>query len=198
VKIKIYVEGGGNNNNLRTQCRRGFSEFLRKAGMVGHMPRVVACGSRTDAYRDFCTAIQSIGQDDFIVLLVDSEAAVNSPVWDHLQHRDGWPRPAGASDQQAHLMVQCMEAWFLADCETLQEYYGAGFRDAALPGNPDIERVDKTDLQNGLKNATRRTQKGEYNKGRHSFDLLARINPDVVISASPHARLFIIALRDNV
>ncbi|MDR0720595.1 MAG: hypothetical protein LBF78_13230, partial [Treponema sp.] len=55
--VKIYVEGGGDTHTLRTACRRGFSGFLEKAGLKGYMPRIVACGSRNNAYADFCTAM---------------------------------------------------------------------------------------------------------------------------------------------
>ena len=34
----------------------------------------------------------------------------------------------GATDEQAHLMVQCMEAWFLADRETLAAVFGRGLK----------------------------------------------------------------------
>jgi uncharacterized protein YhjY with autotransporter beta-barrel domain len=30
------VEGGGNAKPLKTACRNGFSEFLKKSGTVGH------------------------------------------------------------------------------------------------------------------------------------------------------------------
>ena len=49
VELHLYVEGGGDSKVLRTACRRGFSEFLAKAGLQGHMPRIVACGGRSQA-----------------------------------------------------------------------------------------------------------------------------------------------------
>ena len=56
------------------------------------MPRVVACGSRQRAYDQFCAAIDEAETGNFIVLLVDSEAAVaasDSP-WEHLKKCDKW------------------------------------------------------------------------------------------------------------
>ena len=47
--MRLYVEGGGDSSTLKTACRAGFSEFLRKAGLRGYLPRIVACGSRTNA-----------------------------------------------------------------------------------------------------------------------------------------------------
>ena len=40
------------------------------------MPAIVACGSRNDAFESYCTALASAGQNDFPLLLVDSEVAV--------------------------------------------------------------------------------------------------------------------------
>ncbi len=52
MSIKIYVEGGGDTNALKTKCRQGFSEFFRKAGLEGRMPRVVSSGGRQAAFKD--------------------------------------------------------------------------------------------------------------------------------------------------
>lgn len=194
MNLKVYVEGGGDTNALRTRCREGFSEFFRKAGLEGRMPRIVASGGRQQAFDDFCTALKKAGANDFIVLLVDAEAPVvteNGP-WNHLHDRDAWERPAAAGDENAYLMVQCMEAWFLADKDTLAEFFGNGFNRGALPARAEVEDVAKLDLMNRLKAATRHCgKKGEYGKGRHSFEILARINPARVAGASPHARRLI-------
>jgi hypothetical protein len=148
----------------------------------------VACGSRNDAYDSYCTAIAGAGQNDFPVLLVDSEAAVAQEPWNHLKTRDDWDRPADADDEHAQLMVQCMEAWFLADRELLARFYGHGFTENALPGNRDIEQVPKQDVFRALKMATRQSKtKGEYGKGDHSFEILGQLDPNKVRTASGHA-----------
>jgi hypothetical protein len=192
VTVKIYVEGGGDHNKaLETDCRRGFSEFFEKAGLRGRMPGVVRCGGRQQAYERFRSAHGQPKRDDEIpILLVDSEGTVvESSPWDHVGRRpgDGWERPQGASDDQIHLMVQAMEAWFHADRATLQAYYGQGFRTAALSQRPDIEDIPKADLFGGLQRATRDCQKGEYSKGEHSFQILARTDPARVRMSSPFA-----------
>ena len=33
MTLELFVEGGGDTNKLRTDCRRGFNEFLRSAGI---------------------------------------------------------------------------------------------------------------------------------------------------------------------
>ncbi|MGA3041881.1 MAG: DUF4276 family protein [Bryobacteraceae bacterium] len=191
MTVKVYVEGGGDHNKaLETQCRRGFPEFFKKAGLEGRMPRVVRCGGRQQAYEKFRTSHENAGGIDFPILLVDSEAPVDgSSSWEHVRLRPGdqWSRPQEASDDQIHLMVQAMEAWFHADKDALQEYFGRGFRVAALSQRPDIESIAKADLFAGLLRATKDCPTGEYSKGEHSFQILARIDPARVRAASPFA-----------
>lgn len=129
--MKLYVEGGGQTNDLRTACRRGFRTFLENAGLVGRMPRIVACGSRDDAFESFCSAVK---QGEPAMLLVDSEAPVSSQdPWQHLHSRDQWTPPAGTDPGLCHLMVECMESWFLTDRRALISYFGADFNENALP-----------------------------------------------------------------
>jgi hypothetical protein len=92
----------------------------------------------------------------------------------------------------AFLMVQAMEAWFLADREVLAAFYGDGFLANSLPGSPrEIESVPKGDLEPALKHASGPTKtKGPYQKVKHGFALLALINPSKVENASPHAASF--------
>lgn len=199
MKVKIYVEGGGDGRDLRTRCRMGFSSFLEKANLAGRMPRIIACGSRESAFNKFRTAFEARKAEEFVVLLVDSEDPVadGAGPWQHLAGRDSWNRPHAAADEHAHLMVQCMEAWFLADTDSLAEYFGRDFNLNALPRRREIEEVAKGDVLEGLRNATRRCRKGEYGKGRHSFDILEQIDPAKVHAASPHAKRLINTVREK-
>ena len=204
--MRLYVEGGGDSSTLKTACRAGFSEFLRKAGLRGYLPRIVACGSRTNAFDSFCTAVAA-GEE--ALLLVDSESAVGADCqrggaeewrpWRHLRDRQGdqWERPPRAREQDCHLMVQCMEAWFLADRETLRAFFGPGLNLKALPvaQNP-LETMAKERIYEALADATRNcTTKAQYGKGEHSFKLLRLIAPDKVMAASPWARRFVEVVR---
>ena len=177
MKVKVYVEGGGDGKSLQARCRGGFRLFFEKANLAGRMPKVIACGGRESAFDRFCTALRSRKAEEFIVLLVDSEDPVagGSGPWLHLRTRDGWERPEEATDENAHLMVQCMESWFLADKDRLVAYFGQGFSRNALPGRREIEEVAKGDVLEGLKRATSQCKKGEYGKGRHSFEILEQI-----------------------
>lgn len=210
--VKLYVEGGGDSQLLKTACRQGFSEFLGKAGLAGRMPRVVAGGSRNSAYDMFCTSIKA---GEPALLLVDSEEAIKPEFqtgnaalaadraqwqpWGHLKQRvgDGWRMPAGSEDAQCHLMVQCMESWLLADREVLSSFFGQGFKPAALPAvSRPLEGLDKPLLYQALAQATADCKtKAAYGKGDHSFKLLALIDPAKVFRASPWAQRFIETLQ---
>ena len=162
----LYVEGGGDHNkSLATQCRKAFAEFFQKAGILKR-PRVVACGGRSQAIDRFNGAIKS-GEGP--LLLIDSEG----------------PAPAIA-EANTYYMVQAMEAWFHADRTVLHRYYGQHFRESALSSRPNVEKIPKDDLFEGLKRATKDCKKGEYSKGQHSFEILARIDPSAVRTSSPH------------
>ena len=194
----LYVEGGGDRKDSRTKCRRAFRGFLLNAGLEGRLPRIFASGSRQQAYDAFRHALGAARGDDLAVLLVDSEGPVgiDGRPWRHLKDRDGWDKPAGADDDHVHLMVQCMEAWFLADRAALARYFGDGFNENSLPRLAAVEEVSKHDLVRGLNAATRNSRtKGAYRKGRDSFALLADLDPDKVADASPHAKRFLEALR---
>lgn len=188
-KVKIYIEGGGDQASLKTKCRKAFSKFFEKAGFKGKMPGVIACGSRNEAYSDFCTAVKISDKTGTIpFLLVDSEELlapeIDNHPWHHLEERDGWQKPAGIEEHQTHMMVQCMEAWFLADKKAVETYFGSGFNINHLPQNSNIEAINKKDLLDGLNRAARNTKKEGYSKSRHSFDILESLDASLVIKHS--------------
>ena len=102
---------------------------------------------------------------------------------------------SGASDESAHLMVQMMESWFLADRDCLARYFGNGFNANALPApQKAIEDISKEDLERALDESPRQSSKRRYAKGRDSFALLGQIDAAKVIVASPHARRLVEAM----
>ena len=193
VSATVYVEGGGDSKALKTACRKGFGKFVEKAGAAGAMPRIVACGSRGDAYQSFRTGhTHATGS---VLLLVDAEGPVTAAgTWQHLENSDGWDRPDAAVDGQCHLMVHVMESWFLADADALEAFYGQGFRRHALPPNPMLEDISKQRVLDGLDQAALDTKKRGYNKSAHGFEILERLAPSKVRDASPFAGLFIDAV----
>ena len=84
-----------------------------------------------------------------------------------------------------------MESWFLADRKALGEFYGPGYQENALSPNQPVEQVAKQDVLDGLVQATRSTKKGRYDKGAHSYEILAKLDPEKVKNASPYANRFI-------
>jgi hypothetical protein len=218
VKVKVFVEGGG-VKSLRTDCRAAFKIFLKKSGLAEHMLKIIASGSRSNAYNDYCKALDN-GED--AVLLIDSEGPVVSPKnndsydatdpktwrpWHHLkQHKDSkgqlidnWDKPQNARDEDCHLMVQFMESWFLTDIEALKDYYGNGFNERSFSEQTkNIENIAKAKVEDLLRKATANTKKGQYSKGKHSFEILKRIDPHKVMRQSPWAKRFVTLLSDRM
>jgi len=195
--MKLYVEGGGDSEALHSRCREGFRGFLEKAGFGGRMPRIVACGGRRSAYDRFKTSCES---GDTSLLLIDSEdrVSVQSP-WTHLANRsgDGFEKPQNATDDHCHLMVVCMESWFIADKDALSRFFGQGFNASALPQNTSIEAISKDDIYAGMQRASSHCKtKAPYGKGEHSFKILLLLAPDKVRNASPWANRFFEKLDD--
>jgi len=194
VKVKLYVEGGGDGKELRIACRRGFHELCGKAGF---RLRPVACGSRNDAFDRFKTAL-SVEDDYYPMLLVDSEAEVcdiGRP-WSHLAKQDGWKKPRRAKDNQAQLMVQCMETWCVADRKALRGFFGQKLQEGALPPLDGLERRSKDDVQRKLNHATRKCGDDRmYKKGKRSFELIATLDPSVLEEHLPHFKRLCETLR---
>lgn len=190
-EVRIYVEGGGNTKLSWRKIREGLSAFLNPlrelALQHGAELRIVPCGSRNDTFEEFRLALKN-WPDIFNVLLVDSENQVLLTPREHLRQQDHWNFPAGTEDQ-CHLMVRTIEAWLVADPETLASYYGQGFRRNALPKHEDIEAVSKEQLYQSLDRATAGTQKGRYAKIQHCADLLGRLNRDRVRQRAAHCEL---------
>ena len=198
--VFLYIEGGGDRAALHDELRYGFAQFFSKAGCRGTMPRIVACGGRAQAFDRFQTACANGKR---AILLVDSETLVNATCespWEHFQTREGDERlvkPQRVSDDDAHLMVCCMESWFLADRDALTTYFGHGFNENALPHeNNQIESIPKERVLGELARATKNSRKGQYDKGRDSFTLIGLIDPQKIEEKSPWAERLLKKLRD--
>lgn len=193
MEIRIYVEGGGDSSNQKSKLRMGFSNFFQTLINQARSRRIkwnlIPSGSRNNAYRNFINALTD-HPDACNLLLVDSEAPVTQQPWQHLQSRDNWDSQ-GLDDRQCHLMVQAMEAWFIADIDALSQFYGQGFQVNSIPRTSNIENIPKDSLEPSLNAATRNTTKGEYQKIEHGWKLLGLINVQRVRTASVHCdRLF--------
>ncbi|HVJ62123.1 MAG TPA: DUF4276 family protein [Tahibacter sp.] len=66
-------------------------------------------------------------------------------------------------------------------------YFGKGFAAQHLPGTADaVEAIAKGSVKSGLKRATSPSHKGDYDKGRHSADLLQSVDPATLRRCAPH------------
>jgi len=194
LKVKIYVEGGGNDNSrLCAELRRGFQSLFIKAGFEGKLPSVIASGGRAEAFHDFEIAIKKVKKDEVILLLVDSEDAIAaSTKWEHVKNRtgDNWDKPITADEDNLFFMVECMESWFLADKDALKNFYGKDFHENSLPNNTNLESVKKKKIYTALEKATKKTIKGTYGKGDHSFKILGMLDADKVKNHGKYAAEF--------
>lgn len=191
----LYIEGGGDGRSPGARFREGWKGFFKGAGLADRV-KIVRGGGRARTFHRFATAVASGWYKGIPLLLVDSEGPVASgaSVWEHLHTSDGWTRPDIAGADQAFLMVQIMETWFLADRDALRRYFGTKFREQAVRQWPELEAVPKREVLEALDRATAACRK-RYAKGEVSFKLLARIDPARVEAACPHARALLDRLR---
>lgn len=197
VNRKLFVEGGARYHAaLNTACRESFAKLLQKADLKGRLPRIVPCGGRTATFREFQKHLDDSSRDDRLFLLVDSEDPVaNESAWQHVAARTGdqWQKPLTAEEDHLHLMVPCMEAWFLADRPALKRSFAGQLDESALPDEKaPIEKIAKKDLFRALDRCLRvpKSPKRRYDKGEHSFRVLAQLDPARIRAASPWAERF--------
>ena len=181
MKITIYIEGGGDSKELHTRCREGFRKLLEKCGYTGRMPRLVVCGSRETAFKDFKSAYRSSTDNICTLMLIDSEDPMEDieSTWEHLRNRDRWEKPEGASDEQVLFMTTCMETWIVTDRQTISAHYGKKLQSSALPSLLNVENCHRHEIQKLLVRATRNCT-NSYSKGRRSFEILGKLNPGVL------------------
>ena len=196
-EIRIYVEGGGDGKDQKSQIRKGFSEFFYKA--VGKRIKIIACGNRVKTFRDFQLALKTHPRA-FNLLLVDSEGPVNSTPWQHLHNRtaDKWRQPQNATNEHCHLMVQMMEAWFIADLEAIKRFYGQGFNVSPIPKNTNVEDIPKETLISAFQIATKNTIRGQYGKIKHGSKILEQLDADKVRTAAPHCNRLLTTLTEEM
>ncbi len=202
--IVFHIEGGANKNQ-DTEMREGFRKFFTELDKAvrsrGNSIRLVLHGSRRETYSQFCHALRN-EPEAYHVLLVDSEGPVVrwGECWQHLRERqgDGWEKPTGAGDAQCHLMVQTIEAWFFADPQALQAYYGSEFNVGSLSVRQNVEEIPKDEHLSKLEAASRLTKKGPYHKTRHLPDLLGRVDAAKVRQRAWHCDRIFVTLSEGL
>ena len=188
MRAHLYIEGGESKED-QIRCRESSRKLLEKAGFLGKLPRLSACGGRESAFADFKIAYGKCRIGDYVAMLIDSEDPVIDleKNWDHLKHRDKWDKPAGAMEEQVLFMTTCMETWIVADRAALQEHYGHKLQENALPPLNDLENRSRHDVQDGLVHATRQCSNA-YAKEKRSFEVLRMLDPSALNSLPSFAR----------
>ncbi len=197
MKIKLYIEGGGDSALQDTLFREGWRTFFENAGLKGKMPATFRGGGRDQTFDDYKTAVKNKKDGVLPLLLVDSEDLVAEGVseWKHLETRDKWERPESAGDKDAFLMVCWMETWFLADREALKRFFHDCWRDNAVPKWEALEAVSKEMVFSALAKATAGCGDKAYAKGKRSFEILKVIDPAKVEQKCPGAKRLLDRLR---
>jgi hypothetical protein len=191
VSATVYLEGGArgpDSKELQIRCREGFRKLLEKCGYKEEkrMPRLIACGSRHNAFEDFTIGHAGKEAGDYVGLWIDSEdpLADLEATWEHLRRRDNWTQPAVATNDQVLFMTTCMETLFASDRAALAEHYGTKLQVSALPPLVDLENRDRHDIQESLVHATRGCTNA-YAKGKRSFEILAELTPGTLETHLP-------------
>jgi hypothetical protein len=187
VSATVYIEGGArgqDSKELQIRCREGFRRLLEKCGFKGRMPGLNACGGRDFAFGDFKTAHKNRAPGHFVAMLIDSEEPVAEieEAWTHLQNVKTvtkWKKPKAATDEQVLFMSTCMETWVIADRESLRKHYGSKLQNSAMPPLANLETRDRHYIQDALTHATRNCSNA-YTKGKRSFEILAKLTPEVL------------------
>jgi hypothetical protein len=185
-EIRVYYEG---HSLLKSGFDAFFKELRTRALEKRCRFRLIASGSGATASHDFGTAVLA-NEDAWNILLIDSEGPPGDDPSGSLCQEKGWDKSHADS---IFWMVEMMEAWFHADKDALEQFYGPGFRRGSLKANPKVEQISKKDLKDGLSAATKNSRKGDYydNKTTHGPKLLASISADRVQTAAPNCqRLF--------
>jgi Domain of unknown function (DUF4276) len=181
TEIRIYYEGG----RLLKPGFHAFFTTLRERAREKRCNFHLIAAKGTPG-RDFRIAIKT-HPDAWNILLKDSEGPDSGALSASFCKQNEWSQSHAES---IFWMVEVMESWFHADKAALERFYGPGFKRNALKANPNVERISKKDLKDGLSAATKGTSKGDYfdHKTSHGPELLAAIKPDLVQDAAHHCQ----------
>jgi hypothetical protein len=155
--VWIFIEGEGGAQG-EGRFRKAWQKFLgpihEHAKSVGVLYgfRAVPCGNGEAAMKRFLNPRP--GEEDGLrILLVDSEEKRVDNVAKPWAALNVTP-PEGVSDDDAYLMVRCLEAWLVTDVEAIRKHYdGAGkarFKSDKIGLWANPEKVEKLTLFSAL------------------------------------------------
>lgn len=204
-EIRIYIEGDTSQKGKNTDIslRQGFNSFFRelieKAKEKNITLRPITYGSKFETFKKFLDGAREY-PESFVLFLLDSDAPIddNETPKTFLQKQNQNWHLNKVEENQCHLMAQMMESWFFADKEKLAEFYGKNFNVNSLSKHANVEKISKNDVENGLANATKNTQKGLYHKTRHGAKILEIINPNKVRESAPNCERLFQTILENI
>ena len=202
--VTLYIEGGEKGKAAEARFRefwhKLFENILR---FKGRKFRIFSGGGRDDAYDDLCIGLKtaSLGKahGDNFALLIDSERSIDfvysgncqtddEQILSFLNKHYGWEKPQGYVANHIFLMVSSMESWILADTDSLKRHYGDCFNLKSTRANP--ESLSPEEAYRILRKATETCDK-PYKKGSGSFEVLAKLDPEIIAKRCPSFAHFI-------
>lgn len=180
--VYIFFEGPPGNTPAARACRVAFRNYFTLLGLKGRLPKLIPCGGRNRAFNQFCNAVKDppTEKDILPVLLIDSEMAVKVTDLEcprNFFRRNGMQLPKDVTNEQLHLLVQCFETLLVTDRAAVEKILGGqGFRSKELPKHASLEQVAVDEILQCLADASGVKGK-KYQKGRHSFAILAVLDP---------------------
>ncbi|HEX3149243.1 MAG TPA: DUF4276 family protein [Gemmataceae bacterium] len=165
-QILVFIEGEGGG---RTTSKRGFlagefrkswKQFLQPladhATNKGIRRFQCIAGRGGSAVTDTFANPLPKDQGALRILIIDSEGPVAdvSKPWAALNPKK---RPKWATDSDCYLMVQCLEAWLLADRDGLKAHFDRTktcFNEKKLKKWPNLEALDRKTVQRAISDAT--------------------------------------------
>ncbi len=190
-RVIVHIEGGGDSKNSQQPLRLGFKELIGEYSARTRQslrPRIACWGGRDRTFKKFKGACTD-NPETIHLLLVDSEGPVNTSPIQHLITRDRWDF-TGIDHDMIHLMVQTMEAWFMADKEAIKNYYGNRLNERALPNRRNVEDIPKDDLKPSLARSGSATRKGGYREIRDGSGILYYLDREKVKTTLHGKRFF--------
>jgi len=200
--------------------REGFRSFFKEVVNAAREQRIGIKFIATEStpLKDFCIALREREDEQDIFLLMDSDVSLSEiePLSENYedifrtlirrkitsggfwQNNLSTVIAEGDLQKRLGLMVPVMEAWIIADVDSLAEYYGRDFHRSAIPNTEDVESIQKQRVLDSLKRATRNTRKRGYHKTRHAPEILKIIKRDVVCAKSRGCKRFFHILRETL
>jgi Domain of unknown function (DUF4276) len=182
---RIYIEGGSDNS--KKPPRENFSKLISDPSKK-RTPRVVICGSRGQALRQFRNDTNARS-----VALIDSEApfSVGNSVMHLLARRDIDQTTATLLDaNRVFLMVETMENWLIADMESIAAVLKSVKTKPAIDARArvlgNVENISKQTAESTVAACL----PPKWSKGKR-MELVGHLDPEVVRARSAEAeRLF--------